>query len=181
MQCPSTLLATAAGLKFFTSECLFLFYTWPNQAIKNTLSLFYFNLVCPTSNRTLDLHRNNLLFYIRQVLQVWRDSGKDELGRFCPTWPNIVCAASKSITRHKKSLHLSTILQLDKTKFFLKHPGVKSRGPELYVFVEIKRALPDKIFKGLVSRNNEASIVSVIILVWVKNFCSLKSEQMPEC
>lgn len=57
------------------------------------------------------------------------------------------------------------ILQLDKTRFFLKHPGVKSREPEHYVFVEIKGVLPDKILKGLLSRNNEAAIVSVIILV----------------
>lgn len=46
----------------------------------------------------------------------------------------------------KKSFHLSIILQLDKTRVFLKHPGVKSRRPEHYVFVEIKRLLPDKIF-----------------------------------
>lgn len=44
-------------------------------------------------------------------------------------------------------------------------PGVKSRGPAYCVFTEIKRVLADKIFKELLSKNNEAVIISVIILV----------------
>lgn len=65
----------------------------------------------------------------------------------------------------QKSFHSSIILQFNRSRFFLKHPGVKSRGPVLCGFVEIKRVLADKIFKGFLSKNNEAVIVSVIILV----------------
>lgn len=80
----------------------------------------------------------------------------------------------------KKSFHSSIILQLERTRFFLKHPGVKSRGPVCCVFSEVKIILADKIFKGFLSKNSEAVIVNVIILVGAKKFCSVKSEQTPE-
>lgn len=80
----------------------------------------------------------------------------------------------------KKSFHSSIILQLQRTRFFLKHPGVKSRGPVCCVFAEVKIILADKIFKGFLSKNSEAIIVNVIILVGAKKFCSVKSEQTPE-
>lgn len=74
---------------------------------------------------------------------------------------------------------MSIILQLGKTRFILKYPGVKTKGPVYCGLVEIKRIIAVKIFKRFLSQNSEAAIVVVMILD--NKFCSLKSEQMPEC
>lgn len=79
-------------------------------------------------------------------------------------WTNIVCATLESITK-KKNLSLVNSSAIGQDQILLKHSGVKSRGPVHCVFVQIKRVLADKIFKGFLSKNNEAVIVRVIILV----------------
>lgn len=96
------------------------------------------------------------------------------------TWTNNLWITLKALqSKGKKSFH-SIILQLDRTRFFLKHPRVKSRGPVHCVFAEVKIIFAVKIFKGFLPKNSEAVIVNVIILVGVKKFCSVKSEQTPE-
>lgn len=81
------------------------------------------------------------------------------------TETNTVWAAFKGIMKHKKRFHVSIILQLGTTRFILKYPGVKTKGPVYRGLVEIKRILAVKIFRRSLSQNNEAAVVGVIILV----------------
>lgn len=74
---------------------------------------------------------------------------------------------------------MSVILQLGKTRFILKYPGVETKGPVCCGLVEMERVIAVKIFGRFLSQNSEAAIVVVMILD--NKFCSLKSEQMPEC
>lgn len=74
---------------------------------------------------------------------------------------------------------MSIILQLGKTRFILKYPGVETKGPVCCGLVEMKRVIAVKVFERFLSQNSEAAVVVVMILD--NKFCSLKSEQMPEC
>lgn len=67
--------------------------------------------------------------------------------------------------KHKGGFHLSMILQLGTTRFILKYPGVKTKGPVYRGLVEIGGVLAVKIFGRSLSRNSEAAVVGVVILV----------------